>query len=50
MLLGLAVLLVIAWILGFIVFHVTAFAIHILLIIAFIALILHFVRGGRRAV
>lgn len=45
---GLAILLFIGWILGFVIFHVASFLIHILLIVAFIALILHFVRGARR--
>lgn len=47
MLLILAIVLFVAWILGFAVFHVTMFAIHILLIVAVISLILHFVRGSR---
>jgi hypothetical protein len=42
------VLLLLAWIFGFVVFHVAAAAIHILLILAVIALIIHFVRGGTR--
>lgn len=42
-------ILLVLWILGFTLFHVASFAIHILLIVAVIALILHFVRGGRRA-
>ncbi len=46
MLLLLAVLLLIAWLLGFGVYHVTAFAIHVLLIVAVIAVILHFVRAA----
>ena len=45
---GLAILLFIGWILGFVIFHVAGFLIHILLIVAIIALILHFVRGARR--
>jgi hypothetical protein len=45
MLLLLAVILGIAWILGFGVYHVTSAAIHILLIVALVALVLHFVRG-----
>jgi hypothetical protein len=44
-----AVLLV-AWLLGFSVFHVAGGLIHILLIFAIISLILHFVRGRTRAV
>ncbi|RRA47729.1 lmo0937 family membrane protein [Acidipila sp. EB88] len=47
MLLGIGVLLFIAWILGFVVFHVSAFFIHLLIIFAIISVILHFVRGAR---
>jgi Family of unknown function (DUF5670) len=42
-------ILLVLWLLGFTLFHVTSFLIHLLLIVAVIALILHFVRGGRRA-
>ena len=45
MLAFLAVILLIAWLLGFVAFHVTAGFIHILLICAVIALVLHLVRG-----
>jgi hypothetical protein len=45
MLLLLALVLLVAWILGFTVFHVASAAIHILLILAVIGLIAHFVRG-----
>jgi Family of unknown function (DUF5670) len=38
--------LVIAWLLGFTVFHVASGMIHILLVLAIIALVLHFIRGG----
>ncbi len=48
MLLFLFILFLIGWILGFIVFKVSAFAIHILLIVAVIWLILHLVGVGRR--
>jgi hypothetical protein len=44
-----AVILVVLWLLGFVVFHVTSFLIHILLLVAVISLIWHFVarrRGG----
>ncbi len=41
--------LLVGWVLSFVVFHVTAGLIHILLIIAVISLILHFVRGSRAA-
>ena len=44
------VILLIAWLLGFTVFHVASGLIHILLVVAVISLILHFVRGGKRAV
>jgi Family of unknown function (DUF5670) len=37
--------LMIAWICGWIVFHVTSGLIHILLVVAVVSLILHFVRG-----
>jgi hypothetical protein len=49
MLLAIAVLFLIAWLVGFIAFHVTVAFIHILLILFVIFLVLHFVRG-RRAV
>jgi hypothetical protein len=45
MLLLLAVILGIAWVLGFGVYHTASAAIHILLILALVALVLHFVRG-----
>lgn len=45
MFLILAVVLVLAWIGGFVIFHVSSFLIHLLLIFAVIALIMHFVRG-----
>lgn len=47
MLAAIAAVLVILWLLGFLAFHVTAFAIHILLIAAVIAIVLHFLRGRR---
>ena len=40
------VVLLIAWILGFGVFHVASGLIHLLLIVAVISLILHFVRSA----
>jgi Family of unknown function (DUF5670) len=46
MLLALFIILLIAWLLGFLVFHVSSFLIHVLLIVAVIALIFHFVRGA----
>jgi hypothetical protein len=49
MLLTLAIIILILWALGFLAFHVTAWFIHILLVIGIIVLIWHFV-AGRRAV
>jgi hypothetical protein len=43
------VVLLVAWLLGLSVFHVAGGLIHLLLIFAVIALILHFVRGRTRA-
>ncbi len=42
-----AAVLVVLWLLGFFAFHVTASFIHILLVIAVVMIILHFVRGRR---
>ena len=50
MLLLLAVILGIAWILGFTVYHVSSAAIHFVLILAIISAVIHFVRGTRRVV
>ena len=52
MFLGLAVLLLVLWLLGVISFHAVGGLVHILLIIAIIALVLHFMRGrgSRRGV
>lgn len=41
------VILLIAWILGWTVFHVASGLIHILLVVALVALVLHFIRGRR---
>ena len=45
MLLTLAAILVILWLLGFVGFHVAGGLIHILLVIAIIVVIVHFLRG-----
>jgi hypothetical protein len=45
MFLIIALILILAWIGGFVVFHVASFLIHLLLIFAVISIILHFVRG-----
>ena len=47
MLIGLAILLAIAWILGFSVFHVTSVALHLLVILAVVSLVAHLFRGRR---
>jgi len=47
MILAIAAALVVLWLLGVLAFHVTAFAIHLLLIAAVIAVIAHFVVGRR---
>lgn len=47
MFLGIAIVLIIIWLLCFLAFHITAGAIHILIILGIIALIVHFVRGSR---
>jgi Family of unknown function (DUF5670) len=39
------IVLMIAWFSGWILFHVTSGLIHILLVVAAVSLILHFVRG-----
>ncbi len=44
------IILLVAWILGWGVFHTAGFLIHLLLIAALISLILHFVRGTSRTV
>ena len=43
--LGVAVVLLLLWVLGFFAFHIAGAFIHILIAIAVIVLILHFVRG-----
>jgi uncharacterized protein DUF5670 len=50
MFLGLGLLLLLLWLGGFVVFHVTAYFIHILLILALVSVIFHFMRGTRSAV
>jgi hypothetical protein len=46
----LGVVLLVAWLLGISVFHVAGAVIHVLVILAIISLVMHFVRGGRTAV
>ena len=45
MLILLAAILGIAWVMGFTVFHVASGAIHLLVVLAIVSVILHFVRG-----
>jgi Family of unknown function (DUF5670) len=47
--LGLALLLALLWLGGFVFFHVAGFMIHILLILALISLIAHLFTGTRTA-
>jgi hypothetical protein len=46
--LALAIVLFVVWALCVLVFKVAAAFVHILLILGVIALVMHFVRGGRR--
>ena len=48
MFIALAVILALAWILGFGVFHVASAAVHVLVVLAIVAVVLHFVRGQKR--
>ena len=47
MLLLLAIILAVAWIAGFGVFHVASAAIHVLVILAVVSVVAHFIRGRR---
>jgi len=47
MLLLLAIILALAWVAGFGVFHVASAAIHVLVILAVVSIVLHFVRAKR---
>ena len=50
MFLALGFILLLLWLGGFFVFHVAAFFIHILLILAVVSVIFHFMRGAASAV
>lgn len=50
MLLAVAAVLLVLWLLGFFVVHITSFLIHILIVIAVVVVVLHFVRGRRSVV
>jgi hypothetical protein len=45
MLIAPAIVLFIAWVFGFVVYHAASFAIHLLLLAAIISFIVHLVRG-----
>ncbi len=49
MFLIIGIVLVLAWLGGFVVFHTAGFFIHILLILAVISVVFHFLRGSSRA-
>lgn len=46
MFLIIGIVLVLAWLGGFVLFHVSSFLIHILLVLAVISIIFHFIRGA----
>jgi len=50
MFITLAILLALAWVLGFTVFKVTSFAIHLLVLLAVVSLVAHFFRRGASTV
>jgi hypothetical protein len=50
MLMAMGIVLLVAWLLGFGVFHVAGGIIHLLLILAVVSIIWHFVTGRRTAV
>jgi hypothetical protein len=47
MLVGLAILFAIAWLLGFTVLKLSSVAIHLLILVAVVSVVAHFVRGRR---
>ena len=50
MLLIIGIVLLVLWLLGFLAFHVSSFAIHILLVIGVVVLLMHLLRGRRTVV
>ena len=42
-----AAVLVVLWLLGFIIFHVSSWLIHLLLVVAVIVIVIHILRGRR---
>ncbi len=47
MFLVIGIILLVLWIGGFVVFHISAFAIHILLILAIVSIVFNFLGGNR---
>jgi hypothetical protein len=47
MLMTIGIVLLVLWALGFFAFHVSTSLIHVLIVLAIIALVVHFVRGDR---
>jgi hypothetical protein len=43
----LAIILAVAWIFGFTVYHVASAGIHLLLLLAIVSVVLHVIRAGR---
>ena len=50
MLLTIGIILAVLWLLGVVAFHITAWVIHLAIVVAIILVILHFVRGRRTSV
>lgn len=50
MLLTIGIILLVAWLLGLVAFHVTSWAIHLILVLAVISFLVHLVSGRRRVV
>lgn len=50
MLLTIGIILAVLWLLGVVAFHVTAWVIHLVIVVAIILVILHFVQGRRASV
>jgi hypothetical protein len=48
MFLGIGIVLVLLWLGGFLVFHTAGLFIHILLVLAVISIVFHFLRGNAR--
>jgi hypothetical protein len=49
-LMTIGIVLLVLWALGFFAFHVSTSLVHVLIVLAIIALVLHLVRGNRLAV